>query len=137
MPHTLGVFIGSTLSLPNLSEDLRASLGVPFIIEGNPKEGRMEWHGLGVDLILYEHDYDNDQALAFKDYRYYRSGSKDAAAGEPKTEAVSKTVSRVKRGGPVYNPASLVRSARRGGSLAVFDSLACGFRPSRTYHLFP
>ena len=68
---------------------------------------------------------------------FYPSGSKDAAADSPNTKAVSGPGNRLLRGGWFGTQPSNVRSAQRVSASAFLSSIQDGFRPSRTYHLFP
>jgi sulfatase modifying factor 1 len=67
----------------------------------------------------------------------YQSGSKDAAADAPNTNAVSDSDWRVMRGGSFVFGSPVVRSANRYGNLPTNQNTFYGFRPSRTYPLFP
>jgi formylglycine-generating enzyme required for sulfatase activity len=67
----------------------------------------------------------------------YPSGSKDAAADAPNTNAVSDSDWRVMRGGSFVFGSPVVRSANRYGNLPTNQNTFYGFRPSRTYHLSP
>jgi formylglycine-generating enzyme required for sulfatase activity len=67
----------------------------------------------------------------------YPSGSKDAAADAPNTNAVSDSYSRLLRGGSYVVSSSNVRSAFRTYYHPSIRFFSFGFRPSRTYHLSP
>ena len=69
--------------------------------------------------------------------RFSRVLYKDAAADALKTEAVSNTINRVVRGASFEDPASYLRSADRLTTLPGDRITDVGFRPARTYHLFP
>jgi formylglycine-generating enzyme required for sulfatase activity len=76
-------------------------------------------------------------------YDYYGSyptpteEAEEAVKDAPPVASVEDTVRRVLRGGSFYDQPSLVRSAYRNFDLPAFRTTTTGFRPARTYHLFP
>jgi formylglycine-generating enzyme required for sulfatase activity len=79
----------------------------------------------------------NAMEWAYGFYSGYPSGSKDAAADTPNTNAVSDASSRLLRGGSFVLHSSYVRSAYRGMNQTMSRGSSNGFRPSRTYSLVP
>jgi formylglycine-generating enzyme required for sulfatase activity len=67
----------------------------------------------------------------------YPSGSKDAAADAPNTNAVSDSSNWVIRGRSFAFASQFVRSANRYGNLPTNRTYFYGFRPARTYPLSP
>ncbi len=70
-------------------------------------------------------------------YGDYPSSSEDAVPDTPNSKAISDTEGGVLRGGSFSNRPSNVRSARRDRYLPPTRLYDGGFRPSRTYPLFP
>jgi len=76
-------------------------------------------------------------------YDYYGSyptpteEAEEAVKDAPPVASVEDTVRRLLRGGSLNNRSSSVRSARRSLDQPDDRSYINGFRPARTYHLFP
>ena len=67
----------------------------------------------------------------------YPADAEEAVADLPSTESVEDTDGRLLRGGSFVDHASFVRSAYRFYYLPGNGFFYFGFRPARTYHLFP
>jgi formylglycine-generating enzyme required for sulfatase activity len=79
----------------------------------------------------------NVREWCYDTYVNYPTASDDVASDSPSTESVHPTGRRVLRGGAFFNRSSNVRSADRSHLRPGNITDTYGFRPARTYHLFP
>ena len=80
----------------------------------------------------------NTNEWCYDAYVSYPTPKEGESVGDaPPVASVEDAVRRVLRGGAFGSQSSLVDFAGRNGSQPGFRNFIYGFRPARTYHLFP